>query len=95
MLNKVRRLLRKGYHSALSAMGYGEREANMAYGSVDIGLSAYSVTRHVLKPDAWRLFRYLNTDKIRAYKTMGPTSLAFEAGADVLTLKNLYQETKN
>ncbi|UVH52916.1 DUF4225 domain-containing protein [Pseudomonas sp. CBSPBW29] len=49
----------------------GERDANMAYGSVDIGLSVYGVTRRVLKPDAWRLFRYLNTDKIRAYKTIG------------------------
>jgi len=86
--------LRKGYHSVSSAMGYGEREANMAYGSVDIGLSAYSVTRRVFKPDSWRLFRYISTDKIRAYKTMGPSSLAFEAISDSITLEQLYQETK-
>lgn len=86
--------LRKGYHSASSAMGYGKREANMAYGSVDIGLSAYSVTRRVFKPDSWRLFRYISTDKIRAYKTMGPSSLAFEAISDSITLEQLYQETK-
>lgn len=86
--------VRGAYQSAASAMGHGDREANMAYGSVDIGLSVYSVVRHVLKPDAWRLFRYLDSDRIRAYKTMTPASLAAEAATDAITLKQLYQESK-
>jgi len=86
--------VRSAYQSAALAMGHGEREANMAYGSVDIGLSAYSVVRHVLKPDAWRLFRYLDSDRIRAYKIMRPSSLGAEAIIDSITLEQLYQETK-
>ena len=86
--------VRSAYQSAALAMGHGEREANMAYGSVDIGLSAYSVVRHVLKPDAWRLFRHLDSDRIRAYKIMRPSSLGAEAIIDSITLEQLYQETK-
>lgn len=85
--------VRGAYQSAASAMGYDERGANIAYGSVDIGLSAYSVVRHVLKPDAWRLFRYLDSDRVRAYKTMKPISLATETVIDGITLDQLYRET--
>ncbi|WP_367863879.1 DUF4225 domain-containing protein [Pseudomonas guariconensis] len=38
-------------------MGAGALEGNMAYGSVDLALSAYSLSKLILKPDAWRLFR--------------------------------------
>lgn len=86
--------VRNAYQAAASAMGHGEREANMAYGAVDIGLSAYSVARRVLNPDAWRLFRYIDTDRIRAYKTMHPISLTTEAAVDVMTLKQIHQESK-
>ena len=86
--------VRGAYQSAAFAMGNGEREANIAYGAVDIGLSAYSVVRRVLKPDAWRLFRYIDTDRIRAYNTMHPISLTTEAAADTLTLKHMHQELK-
>lgn len=87
--------VRNAYQAAASAMGHGEREANVAYGAVDIGLSAYSLARRVLKPDAWRLFRYLDTDRVRAYKTMRPISLTTEATVDAVTLKQLHQELKN
>lgn len=86
--------IRAGYHATASAVGYGEREANMAYGSVDIGLSVYSSARHVLKPDAWRLFRYLDTDRIQAYKLMKPTTLGAEAVINSITIEQIYKETK-
>ncbi|AZE61884.1 MULTISPECIES: DUF4225 domain-containing protein [Pseudomonas] len=86
--------VRTVYQAAASAFGHGEREANMAYGAVDIGLSIYSTVRHIYKPDAWRLFRYLDSDRIRAYKTMTPTSLAAEAATDAITLRQLHEESK-
>ncbi|WP_455883628.1 DUF4225 domain-containing protein [Pseudomonas putida] len=86
--------VRTAYQAAASAAGHGEREANMAYGAVDIGLSIYSTVRHIYKPDAWRLFRYLDSDRIRAYKTMTPTSLAAEAATDAITLRQLHEESK-
>ena len=86
--------VRTAYQSVASAVGHGEREANMAYGAVDISLSIYSTVRHIYKPDAWRLFRYLDSDRIRAYKTMAPTSLTAEAATDAITLKQLHEESK-
>lgn len=86
--------IRAGYHATASAVGYGEREANMAYGSVDIGLSVYSGARHVLRPDAWRLFRYLDTDRIRAYKLMKPGTLGAEAVINSITIEQAYREAK-
>lgn len=86
--------VRNAYQAAASALGHGEQEANIAYGAVDIGLSAFSVARRVLKPDAWRLFRYIDTDRIRAYKSMHPISLTTEAAVDTLTLQQIHQELK-
>ncbi len=86
--------LRLGYKALSSAMGYGEGEADIAYGAVDIGLSVTSLARRVLKPDAWRLFRYLDADNVRAYKTMHPISLTTEATIDAVTLKQIHEELK-
>lgn len=86
--------VRGAYQAAAFAMGHGEREANIAYGSVDIGLSVYSLVRQVLRPDAWRLFRYLDSDRVRAYKIMKPISLGTEAIIDSIAIEQLYQETQ-
>ncbi|WP_339493698.1 DUF4225 domain-containing protein [Pseudomonas sp. EA_35y_Pfl1_P108] len=86
--------VRTAYQAAASAFGHGEREANMAYGAVDIRLSIYSTVRHIYRPDAWRLFRYLDSDRIRAYKTMTLTSLTAEAATDAITLRQLHEESK-
>ena len=87
--------VRNAYQAAASALGHGEQEANIAYGAVDIGLSVYSAARHVLKPDAWRLFRYIPTDYIRAYRTMTPTTMSVEAYTDFQTIKQMYIDEKN
>jgi hypothetical protein len=58
-----------------------------------MGLSAYALGRHVLKPDSWRLFRYIRTDYMRSYKGMGDSALGFEIYTDLQTGKQLYQET--
>ncbi|WP_338402817.1 DUF4225 domain-containing protein [Pantoea agglomerans] len=39
----------------------------------------------VLKPDSWRLYRYLPSDFIRNLKTVGAPSLALEALGDSFT----------
>lgn len=39
----------------------------------------------VLKEGAWRLFRYIQADKVRAYKEMGKGAIMFEVGIDMLT----------
>ena len=87
--------VRKGYQEVAKAMGAGEFEVNMAYGAIDLGLSAYGVGRMVLKPDAWRLFRYVRTDYVRGYENASKVVLALEAISDTATMNSMYQEAKN
>lgn len=81
---------RRGYEYGASALGFDPRIGSMVYGGVDLALSGYGALRHVLKPDAWRLFRYINTDFIRSYKTMSGTALGFEMTVDGLVIKSIY-----
>lgn len=87
--------VRKGYQEVAKAMGAGEFEGNMAYGAIDLGLSAYGVGKMVLKPDAWRLFRYVRTDYVRGYENASKVALALEAISDTATMNSMYQEAKN
>lgn len=86
--------VRKGYQAAAKAVGYGAREGNIAYGSADLGLAAYGLGRYILKPDAWRLFRYIRTDYVRSYKGMGASAMSFEIYTDLQTGKQVYQESE-
>lgn len=86
--------IRKGYQTVAKAAGYGEREGNIAYGAADLGLSAYALGRHVLKPDAWRLFRYVRTDYVRSYKDMGAGAIGFEIYTDFQTGQQIHKEAE-
>ncbi|AZD80139.1 putative membrane protein [Pseudomonas chlororaphis subsp. aurantiaca] len=85
--------VRKGYQAAAKAVGYGAREGNMVYGSADLGLSTYALGRYVLKPDAWRLFRYIRADYVRSYRNMGVGAMGFEIYTDFQTGKQVYRES--
>lgn len=86
--------VRKGYQKFAQMTGRGEVEGNMAYGTVDLGLSAYGVGRLVLKPDSWRLFRYVRTDYVRGYEAASKGALSFEVLSDGVTINSLHQESK-
>lgn len=49
--------LRDSYQFVSEFFGGTEREGNIAYGAVDLGLSGYGALRKVLKPGSWRLYR--------------------------------------
>lgn len=87
--------VRKVYQEGAKLLGGGALEGNMAYGTVDLGLSVYGVGRMVLRPDAWRLFRYINTDYIRSYKAMGSSALTFEGVSGSVTGRSMYLEHKD
>jgi hypothetical protein len=87
--------VRKGYLEVAKKMGKGKQAGNMAYGSVDLGMSIYSAGRLVLKPDAWRLFRYVRTDYVRAYRSTSVGAFAIDIGADAATTSGMLQEWKN
>jgi hypothetical protein len=86
--------VRKGYQALAQSLGHEEREGNLAYSSVDLGLSAYGLSRYILKPDAWRLFRYIRTDYMRSYKGMGVSAWGLEIHTDFQTGKQIYQEVE-
>jgi len=87
--------VRKGYQEAAKMMGGGAFEGDMAYGTVDLGLSAYGVGRLILKPDAWRLFRYVRADYVRGYENSSKAALTFEVISDTATVNSMYLEGKS
>lgn len=87
--------LRKGYQTAARFLGGTDVEGDMAYAAVDLSSSAYGVGKMVLKPDAWRLFRYARADYVRSYETMSKSALSFEVLSNSTTLNALYQEIRN
>lgn len=84
--------VRKVYQHTATLMGGGEFEGNMVYGAVDIGLSIYGAGRWTLKPDTWRLFRYMRTDYVRAYTQASKRSLQIDAISGTLTLRSMKSE---
>lgn len=86
--------VRKGYQEAAKLIGSGKSEGNVAYGAVDLGLSVYGVAGQVLKPDAWRLFRYVRADYVRGYEKATKSALTFEATSNAITINSIYKEKK-
>ncbi|UVL54391.1 DUF4225 domain-containing protein [Pseudomonas sp. B21-035] len=86
--------LRKAYQMTAQSVGGRVVHGNMAYGLSDIGLSVYGLWRMVLKPDAWRLFRYIDADKTQAHRVMGSGPLVFEVGIDMMTGEQVYVESQ-
>ncbi|QGG78821.1 DUF4225 domain-containing protein [Pseudomonas syringae USA011] len=84
--------VRKGYQAAAKAVGYGAQEGNMVYGSADLAMSVYSVTKLVLKPDSWRLFRYIRTDYVRAYRNTSIPVLVIDRAADAITVDGMQKQ---
>lgn len=83
---------RKVYQVIANWAGKSDREGNIAYGTADTATSIYGLFRLTLKPDAWRLFRYVKTDYVRSNKNMGAGSLTLEAHTNFQTMKQAQQE---
>ena len=82
--------LRQSYENGAQALGFTAAQGDLVYGGIDLVLSGYGLTRNILKPDAWRLFKSINSDYIRGFRAMPPTSLLIEIGVDGLTIKSAY-----
>lgn len=83
--------VREGFRGTAESLGYREGEGDLVYGGTDMIMSFYSLRRLVLKPDAWRLFRYIRSDKERAYKKMGKFPLGVEMYIDYETGRQVYK----
>lgn len=84
--------VRQAHHFVSKFFGGTEFEGNMTYGALDLGLSGYGAFRKVLKPGSWRLYRYVETDYIRAHKILNNKAITFDRVSDLSTANGMYQE---
>lgn len=86
---------RDAYRAIAQSIGQSENHADLAYTTVDLGISAYGLSRHLVREDTFRLFRYINSDFVRGWKTMGPVPLVADILVDVSTINGIYTLYKN
>jgi hypothetical protein len=82
--------LKKGYIAGAEFLGFDAKTGEAVYSGMDLLLSAYGIIRLIRKPEAWRLFHYLNTDYVRGIKSMSRFELGVEIYNDSMALKSLY-----
>lgn len=87
--------LKQGYIYAVKLPGFDSRTGRLAYSYMDLFLSAYGMSRLIMKPDAWRLFHYLRSDYVRNIKNMSRTDLLIEIASDAMTIKSIHGEHHN
>jgi len=92
-----RGLLKRCYIAGAEFLGFDEKTGELAYTIMDLGLSAYGMSRLIVKPEIWRLFRHLPTDYIRGIKQMSRFDLGVEIYNDSMAIKTLLdtESTKN
>ncbi|RLM19060.1 hypothetical protein BIY29_17260 [Brenneria alni] len=86
---------RDTYRAIAKSIAQSEKRADLAYASVDLGISAYGLFRNVVREDSFRLFRYINSDFVRSWKTMGAVSVFAESLVDMSTVHGIYTLYKN
>lgn len=84
--------VRKFYQGVSEMSGGTESEGNMAYGAFDLAFSGFGAFRKVLKPGSWRLYEYVKTDYIRAYKLLNKRALMFDRVSDAVTGRSMYKD---
>jgi Protein of unknown function (DUF4225) len=80
--NEYMGLMEKGYRVTAKFMGFEPKVGSLVYHSVDMASSIYGVFALSLKPDVWRLFRYIPSDYYRNFTRMSQGALLLKfAGA--------------
>lgn len=87
------------YGETADFLGFDKRLGLLAYQVVDLTTSYYGIFKLTLKPEAWRLYKYIPTDYYRKVQIMSKPALALKgAGAAVKGTGigiNLYQMKNN
>ncbi len=86
--------MRDGYQAISRWISGSEYGGNMAYGAADLIMSGWGIFRLVPKKDAWRLYRYVRTDKEIAIKQAAAEVIILESGANTSTLHTMTEEWK-
>ena len=83
--------LRRVYRDTAKLLGGAEKHGDIAYSIGDLSLSAGTIFKIGLQPNAWRLFYYIKEDYIIGWKTMGAAGLTSELVGDSVVGLSLYQ----
>ncbi|WP_431888867.1 DUF4225 domain-containing protein [Pectobacterium colocasium] len=87
--------MKSGYIHTAEFLGFDKRSGLLAYHSVDLVTSFYGIVKLTLKPDAWRLFRYIPSDYYRKINTMSRASLMLKmigAGNKIRIMSDIYKD---
>ena len=88
-------VLRDGYQAASEFATGDASYGDMAYGTIDVGMSLSGATKLVLKPDSWKLFRNIPTDYTRAFTLTTTPALISNSVIDVNTIYDTYNKAGN
>lgn len=83
-------LIKQGYVATAEFMGFDPRIGREAYTGMDIALSAYGLFKLTLKPDAWRLYRYIDSDYTNYFRTISKAALALKVISNGPKIKLIY-----
>ncbi|AIR85246.1 DUF4225 domain-containing protein [Pantoea rwandensis] len=76
--------VKEAYEDTAEFFGFDSRLGLLAYQVVDLTTSYYGIFKLTLKPESWRLFKFLPTDYYRKVQVMSKPALALKgAGAAV------------
>ncbi|WP_128603182.1 DUF4225 domain-containing protein, partial [Pantoea wallisii] len=92
--NNSQGFLKQSYIAGAEFLGFDQKTGELAYTSMDLLLSVYGMARLIVKPQTYRLFHYLNTDYVRGIKNMTRFDLGVEIYNDSMSIKSIYNETK-
>lgn len=70
--------IKNKYEEAAHFLGFDKRLGLLAYQVVDLTTSYYGIFKLTLKPEAWRLYKYLPADYYRKVQAMSKPALALK-----------------
>ncbi|HDG1681077.1 TPA: DUF4225 domain-containing protein [Kluyvera ascorbata] len=83
--------LRYAYRQAVKFLGGNEMGGDIIFSTGDLVLSFGSASMLTLKTDSWKLFRYIQEDYIRSWRTLGAVGSANELTGDAASGFTIYQ----
>ncbi|HDL8055012.1 DUF4225 domain-containing protein [Yersinia enterocolitica] len=70
--------MQDAYMGTAEFLGFERKTGMLAYYVADLTTSFYGVIKLSLKPDAWRLYKYIPSDYYRKISSMGKPALAIQ-----------------
>jgi Protein of unknown function (DUF4225) len=70
--------MQDAYMGTAEFFGFERKTGMLAYYTADLTTSFYGVIKLSLKPDAWRLYKYIPSDYYRKINSMGKPALAIQ-----------------